>query len=232
MQAPSPIQIITRSIYLIVLLVAVVIGYGFIKKKQRLAAIVSELQSISSDSSFFKQFYATDARKTLIRAIGLIAEANSLGMSPDTAINRGLGVKENFYGNDEATDDAPARDAVVRDSLRGNYENFLKLGYSADARTIQALKQGDLPAIPDGPHAGKKPEIVALISPSISPGMEKVLANLELRPPQAGDGALTDIETASAKRLANSLAEAGVIEDPVKERIISELSKPDLKPDK
>lgn len=225
MQAPHPLTILRRAIYLIILLVAITIGYGFIKKKQRLSAIGSELQSISSDSSFFKQFYAEDARKTLVRAIGLIAEANSLGMSPDDAINRALGIKKQFYGTDVNLDSPSARDTIIRDSLRSNYENFLKLGYTGDPRAIQFFKNGDIPVIPSGPHAGKKPIIATLISPGISPGIEKVIANLELRPPASEDDKLTAIETAAAKRLANSLAEAGLIEDSVKDHIIAELSK-------
>ena len=69
MEAPSPRYIITRAAFLIGILVAVLYGYSFFKKYQRKQAIIADLQSITSDSSFFQQFYVADARKALIRAI-------------------------------------------------------------------------------------------------------------------------------------------------------------------
>jgi hypothetical protein len=225
MEAPSPRYIITRAAFLIALLFAVLYGYGFIKKKQRQSAITAELQSITSDSSFFKQFYAEDARKSLIRAIGLIAEANSLGLPPDKAINLGMGIKPKFFENDAENDEPPAREKIIRECLRSNYENFLKLGYKADFHTLDALKKGELPPIPDGPQSGRKPEIATLINPAISPGIEKVLANLELRPPQSEGQKPTDIQIAAAKQLARDLSDARIIEEPVRDKIIEGVAK-------
>jgi hypothetical protein len=153
MEAPSPRYIITRAAFLIILLIAVLTGYSFIKKKQRQSAITAELQSITSDSSFFKQFYAEDARKSLIRAIGLIAEANTLGLPPDKAISLGMGIKPKFFENDAENDEPPAREKIIRECLRSNYENFLKLGYKPDFHTLDALKKGELPPIPEGPQS-------------------------------------------------------------------------------
>jgi hypothetical protein len=225
MEAPSPRYIITRAAFLIALLFAVLTGYSFIKKKQRQAAITSELESITSDSSFFKQFYAEDARKSLIRAIGLIAEANTLGLPPEKAISLGMGIKPKFFENDAENDEPPAREKIIRDCLRSNYENFLKLGYKPDFHTLDALKKGELPPIPDGPQSGRKPEIANLISPAISPGMEKVLANLELRPPQSEGQKMTDIQIAAAKQLARDLSDARIIEEPVRDKIIEGVAK-------
>jgi len=226
MEAPSPRYIITRAAFLIALLVAVLTGFSFFKKQQRQSAIIADLQSITSDSSFFKQFYAEDARKSLVRAIGLIAEANSLGFPPDKAIDRGMGIKPQFFENDAEKDEPPAREKIIRGCLRSNYENFLKLGYKPDFHTLEAMKRGELPPIPDGPQSGKTPEIANLISPAISPGMEKVLANLEIRPPQAEGQKPTDIQIAAAKQLARDLSDAQLIEEPVRDRIIEGLAKP------
>jgi hypothetical protein len=226
MQAPSPRYILTRAAFVIALLVALLFAYGFIKKRQRLAAITAGLQSLTSDSSFFQQFYAEDARKSLVRAIGLIAEANQLGMPPDKAIDRGLGIKPKFFENDAAENEAPVREKIIRNCLRGNYENFLKLGYSADFHTLDAMRRGELPPIPAGPHSGRKPEIANLIQPALSPGMEKVVANLEIRPPAEDGGKATDIGIAAAKQLARDLADAWIIEESVRERILEGLSKP------
>lgn len=223
MEAPSPSYILTRAAFFIALMVALLIGFGFVKKRQRRNAIFTELQSITSDSSFFNQFYADDARKSLVRAVGLIAEANTLGSRPTATINRGMGIKPKFFDTDSNKNDDDPRDKIVRICLTTNYQNFLKLGYSPDVQTLTAMKEGKLPSIPSGPHQGAKPVIAHLISPELSPGMEKVIANLEIRPPSE-DRKPTDIEIATAKQLARDLSYAGIIEDSVNQRIYDALT--------
>ena len=224
MEAPSPSYIITRALFIIGLIIAVLMGFSFFKKKQRQSAIFEELQSITSDSSFFQQFYEEDARKALARAIGLIAEANMLGVNPDTTINRGMGIKEKFFEGGPDLDDEPVRIRIIRSSLRGNYENFLKLGYKADFHTLAALKKGELPPIPSGPNSGRRPEFHTLILREISPGMEKVVAHLVIRPPLTEARELSAVEVAAAKQLARDLAMAQIIEEPVRDKIIDGLS--------
>lgn len=226
MEAPSPRYIITRAIFIIGALVVVLYGYGWVKKKQRQSAIIAELKSITSDSSFFRQFYAEDARKSLVRSIGLIAEATTIGMAPDIVIDRGMGIEAEFFVNEAEDDEPPARERLIRSALRSNYDNFIKLGYKPDFHTLDSLKKGELPPIPSGPQAGRKPELHTLISPEISPGIEKVLANFEIRPPQADSPKPTDIQIAAAKQLARDLSEARIIEEPVGKKIIEDLSKP------
>lgn len=224
MEAPGPRYILTRAAFFIALLVVFLMAFGFVKKEQRRRAIYTELESIASDSSFFKQFYAADARRTLARAVGLIAEATTLGVDSGTSIDRALGIKPRFFKNEAEHIEPGARERIIRSTLRGNYENLLKLGYTPDFRTLDALKNGDLPPIPAGPQRGRKPVIATLIPPAISPGMDKVLANLEIRPPDTTDGKPTDIEIAAAKQLARDLADANVIEGPVRDRILAGLS--------
>ena len=226
MEAPSPRYIITRAAFLITALFVVLFTISFVKRKQRQSAIIVELKSISSDSSFFQQFYAADAQKSLIRAIALIAEANQLGMAPETAIDRGLGIEPVFFSSDTEPDEPAPREKIIRSTLRSNYENFLKLGYKADFHTLEAMKKGDLPAIPVGPEAGKKPVVASLIDPAISPGIDKVIANLEIRPPQGERSAPSDIEIAAAKQLARDLGDAKIIEEPARDRIIDKLAEP------
>jgi hypothetical protein len=230
MEAPSPRYIITRALFLIALAVALLFGYGILKKKQRKDAIVAELRTLTGDSGFFRQFYAEDARKSLIRAVGLIAEANSLGMPPDKTINLGMGIEEKFFGNEMEKDETPARERIIRQTLRTNYDNFLKLGYRTDFHTLTALKNGELPPIPSGPQAGRRPELHTLIPAEISPGIEKVLANLEIRPPQQETTKATDIQLAAAKQLARDLNEAQLIEEPVRDKIINALTPPPVTP--
>ena len=224
MEAPSPQYILTRAAYLLVLLVVVLIGYKSLRKHQRETAIIAELEAITNDSSFFQQFYAADARKSLIKAIGLIAEANSLGVAPDAAISRGMGIKQQLFTDGARHDESPVRERIIRSCLRNNYVNFLKLGFKPDFYTLDAMRKGELTPIPSGPQSGRTPVICYLISPAISPGMDKVIANLEIRPPAADEEKPSDVQLASAKQLARDLTEARIIEDKVCEKILEALS--------
>ncbi|MEO5913655.1 MAG: hypothetical protein ABIS50_05450 [Luteolibacter sp.] len=227
MEAPSPRYILTRATFIIVALVVGLYGMRFVKKIQRQSAIISDLRSISSDSSFFHQFYAEDAQKSMIRAIGLIAEANELGTPPEIAIKKSQGIDTKLFASDDDRNEPPLKIQIVMASLRANYENFHKLGYKADFQTLEDMKSGKLPPIPSGPESGKKPVVETLIPMSASPGIEKVMANLEIRPPQPDGGHVpTDIEIAAAKRLANDLCDAKIIEEPVRDKILKALTKP------
>jgi hypothetical protein len=219
METPSPRYILTRALFLIAVLVALLFAFGQFRKMREQSAIVAGLELITSDSTFFQQFHADDARKTLVRAVGLIARANEIGLPPDKAINRGLGVKEEFFSTDDRQP-PPVREQIIRSCLRGNYDNFLKLGYSADFHTLESMRRGEMPPIPSGPHSGRKPEIAHLIDPALSPGMEKVVANLEIRPPREGKSQASDIEIAAARQLVRDLASAGIIEDEARDRIL------------
>jgi hypothetical protein len=222
--APSPAYLLTRSAYVVGLLVVVLLVSGFIRKIRRQSAIFAQLESITSDSSFYHQFYAADARKSLIRAIALIAEADTIGVTPEQAINRAMGIRHEFFANEASRQELTVRQKIISNCLRGNYENFVKLGYLADSRTLAEMRNGELPPIPTGPHAGRKPVIATLIDPAISPGLDRVIPNLAIRPPPDEGAKPTDFEIAASKQLARDLADAGFIEGQVSERILDALS--------
>ena len=226
MEVPSPRYIITRAIFLIALTVAALYATSFIKKKQRQAAVIAELKSVTTDSAFFNQFYAADAQKTLVKSIALMAEANNLGIDPDELIDKVLGIEHEYFKNYEQKKEPPIREKIIRATLMGNYENFRKLGYTADFRTLKGMKEGDLPIIPNGPEAGRKPEIGPIIDPSVSPGIERVLGNLELRPPRDPKFRPTDVELATARQLARDLSDAAVIEEAARDRMLEKLAVP------
>jgi hypothetical protein len=229
---PSIRYIFSRAVTIIALLVALLYGYGFFKKYQRKSAVVAELRQICGESSYFRQFSTEEAHKTLIRAIGLLAEADSLGMDIGEAIDGGLGIKTEWFENELEEDDTPPKDKIIRDSLRGNYDNFIKLGFKPDFSIFNPMKNGELAAIPSDPYAGRKPVIKTLIPEAASPGIEKVLANLELSPPDSGDKPITDLQTAAAKQLARDLSDAGLIEESVRDRIVAHLTPPETPKEK
>ena len=216
--------ILTRAGGVILAIVVALYVMGYVKKKNKHSALVSELKSLSSDSSFFGQFYAEDAQKALIKAVGLIAEANKLGLAPEEAINRGLGIEEKYFLLDEDNEAPPLKETLIRNTLRANYENFRKLGYDADYHTLEMLKEGKLPPVRTGPQAGSKAEVGTIIDPVLSPGLDKVMANLEIRPPREKGRKMSDVEIATAKQLAQDLSSAGIIEESARKRIIESLT--------
>ena len=213
--------ILTRAGGVILVIVVALYAISFVKKKNRQAAIVTELKSLSSDSSFFRQFYAEDARKSLVKAVGLIAAATKAGLSAEVAIDRGLGIEEKYFALDEDKKEVPIKQVLIRSTLRSNYENFRKLGYEADYHTLEMMSKGELPPVRTGPQAGSKAEVGTIIEPELSPGLEKVMANLEIRPPKDKGSPMTDVELAAAKQLALDLAAAGIIEKEAKDRILN-----------
>jgi hypothetical protein len=229
MQAPAPATIVKRAILVIALLVSILYGFGFIKKKQRLNALITESQTLATDSSFFHQFYQEDARKTLVRAVGLIAAANELGMTPATFIDRTLGYEKEFLTSTVDRDEDP-RQILIRKTLASNYDNFRKLGYTADFHTLAQMSEGKLPAIPSGPMAGSMAVVVPIIDPALLPGLEKVVANLQIRPPAEDGEQRSDVEIAASKKLVEELTYAGIIETKARDRIIGEITS--TKPEK
>ena len=217
--------ILTRAIGVILVIIVGLYALGYVKKRNKKNALVAELRSLSSDSSFFRQFYAEDAKKSLVKAVGLIAEANNMGLEPDKVINRGLGIEEKYFAMDEPKETPPIRENIVRNTLRANYENFRKLGYEADFHTLEMMRKGELPPVRTGPQAGAKAEVGTIIDPSLSPGIDKVMANLEIRPPKAKGLPMSDVEIAAAKILAANLALAGVIEESAERRISDSLTR-------
>lgn len=213
--------IISRAVTAILLIVAVLYGFSMLKKKQRKDKIFTDLKSVCSDSSYFRQFDPVDAQKTLIRGVGLVAEAKSMGIDPNEAISRGLGIEEKYFMLDEEKkNEPPIRETIIRNSLRSNYENLIKIGYTSDFHTVSALKNGELPPVRTGPSAGSRAEIGMIIDPTLSPGLNLIVANLEIRPPKKPGAPMTDVEVTAAKQLAKDLLTAKILEKEASTRII------------
>lgn len=212
--------VISRAVTTILLIVAVLYGFSMFKKKQRKDKLFADLKSVCSDSSYFRQFDPLAAQKTLIKGVGLVAEAKSMGIDPDLAISRGLGIEEKYFMLDEEKkNEPPIRERIIRNSLRSNYENLIKVGYTPDFHTLGALKNGELPPVRTGPSTGSRAEIGMLIDPTLSPGLNLIVANLEIRPPRKPGTPMTDVEVAAAKQLAKDLLAAGIIEKDASIRI-------------
>ena len=136
----------------------------------------------------------------------------------------GLGIKDKYFAVDEDEEGPPIKESIIRRCLRANYENFLKLGYTPDFHTLQGMKTGELPPVRTGPSVGSRAEIGTISDAALSPGLDRVVANLEIRPPRKSGSAMNDVEIAAAKQLAKDLSDAGVIETAAADRIIESLT--------
>ncbi|MEP4079662.1 hypothetical protein [Haloferula sp.] len=217
---PRIIDILRYSGLLIILLVVFLFGQKHYRRHVEKKEIVAELQSNTSDSSFYRQFEADEAHATLLKSIALIHQANELGLPPVDLFDRVFQYdKTEGFGESHSTN-YPVKEALVRNALTSAYESAKRLEM-LDSGSISDLEDGRIPITLSG-----SPVLLPLIDPKLSPGLEKIIPNLELLP---GDRAgkerqLTAIETASARRLAKDLADAGLIEDAIADRIVDHYS--------
>lgn len=87
-------------------------------------------------------------------AVALIAEARQLGIAPEKTIDRGLGIEDVFFKSDTNPYEPGAREKIIRNSLGGNCENLLKLGYKADYLILESMREDRLPVLGEEPWAG------------------------------------------------------------------------------
>ena len=175
------------------------------------------------DSVDYHQFYAADANRTLLRAMHLIHQAEQRGQDPSEFLNKVLGVPgDSWFERSENVRSLPSRtESLADETLRANYEHCRKLGLLDNADALDDLADGELPVICTGPATGQRVVISTVIDPELSPGIEKVLANLEITPPKEPSLNLGDVEIAAARRLARDLQNAGVIEQQALKRILA-----------
>ncbi|MGB6223136.1 hypothetical protein [Haloferula sp.] len=209
-----------------ILLIALLVGSLFVHKHYRRYVvkkeIVAELQGATSDSSFYRQFEAEDAEATLLRSIALMYRADQLGLTPTDLFDRVFQYDQMDSFGETRTRDYPVKEKLVRNTLTSAYEAAKRLEL-LDPVLIVDLEDGRMPITLSG-----SPIILPLIDPEISPGMEKIIPNLEILPSdRAGTKRqLTAIETAAARSLAKDLESAGLIEGTVADRIIDHYQTP------
>lgn len=230
MHAPSISDILRYAVLLIIVVVVGLFAMSFLRKRREHRALVADMRSIVSDSSYYQQFYADDAQKTLLRAMYLLHQAEQKGRDPSEFLNEVLGVAgDSLLDRSGDKPDSLSRTEALADStLRANYENCRKLGLLDDAKSLETLAKGVPPTITIGPAAGERAAVHPIIDPSLSPGIEKVLANLQIGPPRDDSQPLGDVEIAAARRLARALQSAGIIDPAAQKRIEAHLN--DLSP--
>lgn len=215
---------ILRNLFLAtVLLVGSMFALKHYRIYQQKEEIVTELQGLTSDSSFYRQFEVKGAKEALLRSVALVHEADTLGLTQIELLDRMFQRNQSAFGESETKNgDYPLKEKLVRNTLTNAYDAAKRLEI-LDTISMQDLKEGRMPVTSMG-----APVILPLIDPRISPGLEKIIPNLEILPAdRAGkQRRLTSIEIAAARNLARDLSYAGLIESNVADNIINHYETP------
>jgi len=113
----------------------------------------------------------------------------------------------------------------AREALLSNYDNCVKLGIFDDSNNIESLSDGQAPTIGKVPATGERVVIQHIISSTVLLGIDKLLPNLVISPPAGddkkdNDSTLDNFKIARAKKLAESLSSASLIERAASRKIV------------
>jgi hypothetical protein len=210
---PRAATVLKWAIFCIIAIFAFGYGSKHYKKHARKEALVAEMRTAVSEASFYRSITQESARSVLLSSIAKIEEAKTLGLEPtayfDQVFKRDSGKKT---GGDEFVD-YPAREKLARETLLRAHQHAVDLGLLATLENRKAMAAGEMPEVE------AKPVIVCIIDTTISPGIEKILPNLELRPGGVKTGPPTDLEIAAGKNLAEDLYGAQIIDKDAEMRI-------------
>ena len=201
------------------------LGFNGIRNYRDQGRRLEELRSLTSQSSFFRQFYPADADRALLTAMAVMRESEMGGTAPADLLDKCFHVSKEYLSTGDNR--LPADEQLIRRTLTDNYENCRKLGLFAKRESVQRLRKGELPAITNGPSSGDTPFVARVIDPAIAPALDKAVANLEIRPPGSVH-AKDDVERAAAHQLTRDLSDSGIIDAAATARIHAAL---DGKPD-
>ena len=208
------------AIFAILALVALSFGSKHYKKFNRKAALVDEMRTLVSEASFYRSLTEADARAVLLKGVAKIEEAKLLGMEPTAYFDR---VFKREASKDDASDefeDYPAREKLARETLLRAHQHAVQLKLVETPEARKELEEGKLPDVTP------KPVLTFLIDPAISPGLEKVVPNLDLLPGDLKKDAPTDLDIAVARNLAMDLYSSQIIDREAEKRITEHFRPP------
>jgi hypothetical protein len=195
------------------------------KRYNRKEALATEMRTLVSDPSFYRCPTTQSAHSVLLRGIAVIDRAKSLGLEPSAFFDKVFrrDKKSEKPINDEF-EEYPTREKLARDTMLRAYQHAEQMGLLARLEYRDVLDKGSIPDVVPSP------KIACIIDPAVSPGIEKIVPNLELRLPGPPAAAPSDLETAAAKSLAADLYSARVIEHDAEARIAEYYDKVKQKP--
>lgn len=223
---PRVATVLKVAVFAVIALVVFSFSSKHYRKFKRKAVLVDEMRTLVSEASFYRSLTEADARGALLKGIAKIEESKSLGVEPSAYFDL---VFKREKGGDDPTDefeDHPSREKLARETLLRAHQHAVQLKLLETAESRLELADGRIP------NVSPKPVIACVIEPSISPGLEKVVPNLELKPGDAKKEAPTDLEIAAARNLASDLLSAQIIDRETEKRITEHFRPPPPKEEK
>lgn len=193
-------------------------------QKRAVDELFEEMRVLTTDASYLRQFDSDEATRTLLRLMVLMWKAENQGVPPERVIDR-IFLTEKGMFDSEKKPSVSATQRLIRDNLEFNRDALRKLGYPAERTIFEALEAGRLPALTDGPFARQQPIVHRVIDPTLSPGLDTVIANFEIRPPGEIDR-FDDVNLARTRQLVRQLRSANIIEQDAAERLSQSLERP------
>jgi hypothetical protein len=210
---PRVATILKLAVFGVIAIILFSLGSKHYRKFNRKAALVEEMRTLVSEASFYRSLTEADARAVMLRGIAKIDEAKSLDMEPGDYFDRVFKREKDKDAAGDEFEDYPAREKLARETFLRAHQHAVALKLLEEPEFRGELAEGKLPDV------SPKPSIAYLIDPAISPGLEKVVPNLELQPAGATEEAPTDLEIAAARNLAADLYSAQIIDRETEKRI-------------
>lgn len=208
-------EYVKQGVFIIVLVALCLFGVKTCRKFQAEKRVVIALASNASESAAYEQFYRENAEQNLFKAMFQMHSGVGFGLTPDEIVDKVMRQETGGLFSTEKAPKLPLRKVLIREALLSNYDNCLKLGVFENRLNLNALEAGEPPAITRGPAEGEDVVVRQIIPAAVLPGADKLLPNLAISPPRATKGKPappTDFDIVRAKRLAQQLASAGLIE--------------------
>ena len=224
---PRVAAILKWALFGVFALMTFVFFSRYTKREKRKDEIVSDMRALVSEGSFYRAITEKDARTTFLRGIALIYDAEKLEMDQGELFGRIFERKDKnkTIAGDEFID-FPSREKLARETYIRAYEHAKQLGLLETGEEVAALRQGEIPATP------VRTAIICVIDPAISPGLEKVVPNFELRPFDNKNATPNDTEIAAARNLASDLASSKIIDRETEAKINLHYRPPEKTPAK
>jgi hypothetical protein len=203
---PRVSAILKWALYGLVAFMSFIYISRYHKRETRKDEIISDMRGLVSEASFYRAMTEKDARTTFLRGIALLDDAKQLGMDSAAVFTGVFDPEDKEKGSSDEFDNYPSREKLARETLTRAYQHAGQLGLLAGKEEVAALRQGELPSTP------VRTAIICVIDPAISPGLEKVVANFELRPFDNKNATPNDTDIASARNLASDLATSQIID--------------------
>lgn len=210
------------AIFAILALVVFSFASKHYKNFKRKEALVAEMRTLVSEASFYRSLTEADARGVLLKGIAKVEEARSLGLEPSDYLDLVFKQDKSKDALADEFEDRPARQKLAQDTLLRAHQHAVQLKLLETPEARLDLADGKMPDVTP------KPVIAHTIDPTVSPGLEKVVPNLELVPGDKKKEAPTDLEIAAARNLAADLYSAQIIDREAEKRI-TEHFRPALK---